>query len=244
MPKKEKKDTDNTEEQKLRSTEEDKVTEKMESADIEKVEETGESENKDLSSQLGKGEVIQLDIEESSNSIFSMKKIAIVLAVLLLLAGIGGGGYYFFLRSDKTKPAGPIEDIPSKKDGEGISNPSKEEKPKESTKESDTKKANEDKAENIVLSDYSVEVLNGSGVAGEAGAVKDLLEKEGFSEISADNADSYDYTDTEVRIKKDIPKKVFDLIKEKLSNYSVVQKEDLSEDNKYDIQIIIGQKQD
>ena len=50
--------------------------------------------------------------------------------------------------------------------------------------------------------DFKIQVLNGSGVAGLAGKAKDKLEALGYPEVTVGNADSKDYTETEVSIKK------------------------------------------
>lgn len=54
------------------------------------------------------------------------------------------------------------------------------------------------------LTKYSIKVLNGSGIAGEAGKVKTLLENAGFKVASAANAKTYDYEKTEISTKQGI----------------------------------------
>jgi hypothetical protein len=90
------------------------------------------------------------------------------------------------------------------------------------------------------LSDYTIEVLNGSGTAGEAGRVSALLEEAGFEGIDTGNADAYDYTNTEVQIGKDVPATVYTQIEKALKdNYSVVKSKDAPNDE-YDVTIIVG----
>ncbi|MCC5265485.1 LytR C-terminal domain-containing protein, partial [Staphylococcus aureus] len=48
-----------------------------------------------------------------------------------------------------------------------------------------------------------VKVLNGSGTPGRASEVKDLLKEKGYEEILTGNAESFDYTTTEIQVKKD-----------------------------------------
>lgn len=48
----------------------------------------------------------------------------------------------------------------------------------------------------IKLSDYKIKIENGSGIAGEAGRAKDLLETAGFIVSGTGNAKSYDFTKT------------------------------------------------
>ena len=87
---------------------------------------------------------------------------------------------------------------------------------------------------------YVVEVLNGTGVPGAAGAVEDLLNSAGFSDTTAGNASEYGFTDTEVAMKSDVPDALFDKIKKTLSGYNVVQVTSLPSDGKYDVVITVG----
>ena len=95
------------------------------------------------------------------------------------------------------------------------------------------------------LADYSIKVLNGSGEKGEASSVRSLLITEGFSEIDTANADNYDYTDTEVSLKGDVPNSIFNTIESVLGDiYTVLLDSDpLTDDSDYDVVIIVGQKQ-
>lgn len=51
--------------------------------------------------------------------------------------------------------------------------------------------------------DLKIKVLNGSGVAGKAGEVKDFLEELGYKDVKTGNADSFDYQETEISIKEE-----------------------------------------
>ncbi|GAB4219367.1 MAG: hypothetical protein Fur009_5200 [Candidatus Microgenomates bacterium] len=88
--------------------------------------------------------------------------------------------------------------------------------------------------------DLKIQVLNGSGVAGKASEMKDILKKKGYSEIITGNADKFDYKTTEIQIKKDKYQAV-NLIKEDLKDYLSIFKESSLEASKTpDIIIIIG----
>ena len=54
-------------------------------------------------------------------------------------------------------------------------------------------------AESTAREDISVHVLNGSGVAGAAGKVADLLREKGYTKVTTGNADEYTYTDITIR---------------------------------------------
>lgn len=93
--------------------------------------------------------------------------------------------------------------------------------------------------------EYSVSVLNGSGIPGQAGVVKTLLE-EGeiteFVELTAGNADAYDYVQTEIRSKEVLPEDLVTRIKAALVDYDVVVGDPLESDAENDIEVIVGQK--
>jgi len=56
----------------------------------------------------------------------------------------------------------------------------------------------------VNLKAYSVSVLNGSGITGQAGKVKDSLTTDGFNVASTGNADNSNYTQTEIAAKKSV----------------------------------------
>lgn len=55
----------------------------------------------------------------------------------------------------------------------------------------------------VVREDLQVKVLNGGGVAGKASEMKEILQEAGYTDIVTDNADSFDYTKTEIQLSKD-----------------------------------------
>ena len=97
--------------------------------------------------------------------------------------------------------------------------------------------------EEINLLDYSLQIQNGSGTAGQAGVVDELLQAEGFEEAETANADSYNYLKTEVQVKKDSPEEIFNAIDRALnSDYQVIVGDVLDEDSSYDAIVIVGAK--
>jgi LCP family protein required for cell wall assembly len=82
-----------------------------------------------------------------------------------------------------------------------------------------------------------VEVLNGSGVAGLAARVGDMLKGEGFDVISVGNADGTEYSNTRVYDRKgqgDNAKKVAEILD--VERYQV----DVDEEAKADVTVILG----
>lgn len=85
-------------------------------------------------------------------------------------------------------------------------------------------------------------ILNGSGIAGEAGRAKIVLEDGDITVTETGNAKRYNYLQSEIRTKQTVSKetaqKIFDIFSEKylVSSSSA----DLSSTNDYDIEIIVG----
>ncbi len=85
-----------------------------------------------------------------------------------------------------------------------------------------------------------IQVLNGSGIAGKASEMKDILKKKGYGEIITGNADNFDYKITEIQVKKD-KVAASNMIKDDLKDYLSTFKETTLDDKKTpDIIIIIG----
>jgi len=87
---------------------------------------------------------------------------------------------------------------------------------------------------------YKIKVLNGSGTKGKASEVKDILKENKYQDILTGNADNFDYTITEINIKKSKIEIREYLLKE-LSDY--VQKPKvgvIEETESADVIIIIG----
>ena len=91
-------------------------------------------------------------------------------------------------------------------------------------------------------SDLTIQVLNGSGTAGVAGTVKTYLEGLGYQDIDTGNADSYDYTDTEISL-KETKSAYLDLLTTDLkSQYSLSSESgSVPADSPYDVVIVVGQ---
>ena len=92
----------------------------------------------------------------------------------------------------------------------------------------------------IDLSKYRVVIKNGSGVAGEAGRVGEILKDEGFEKIETGNADRFDYQKTRVELKKGLPDGVKTTIDRALNDHYVLEFKELQKENDYDVLIIVG----
>jgi len=95
----------------------------------------------------------------------------------------------------------------------------------------------------IVLNraDLNIRVLNGSGAPGAAGAAAGLLEDLGYESVSAGNAKSYGYEQTEISIKPNMADFLPLLVQDLSADYKIgTSAADLDEDSSYDAVIIIG----
>lgn len=119
--------------------------------------------------------------------------------------------------------------------------------PSASPKVSDSKSTpspstDEDAVEaDVNLSVYKVQVLNGSGIGGEAAKAETLVVNAGFTNTTTGNAKSYSHTTTEIQYKDSVDKRAFSPLEKALEVYVVERTDVLPESNAYDIVIIVGQ---
>lgn len=91
--------------------------------------------------------------------------------------------------------------------------------------------------------DLKLQVLNGRGVAGTAAEAKEFLEGLGYEEIEIDNADSYDYEETEVSIKEDKKDYLEQLSGDLSEKYTLsVQTPYVDKESEFDAIITIGRR--
>ncbi len=99
------------------------------------------------------------------------------------------------------------------------------------------------KAIEVDLAEYSIEVLNGSGISGVASELKTELTTDGFKVISAGNADKSDYTNTIISAKKKVRSAYLEKLKENLKKTYTLDSDSktvLAETNEADVIITIG----
>lgn len=162
-----------------------------------------------------------------------MKDILIGLAVGLFAGLLVGGGIFYFRRSRANKSEDTTQSSPLPT-SEAI-----EEEMEEKAEEEVTPTPEPTQAVN--KQDLTIQILNGSGAPGAAGEGRDYLQNLGYENISAGNADSYAYEQTEVYVKGNKKDMLEELINDLKEEYEVsVQSEYLDEDSDYDIRIIIG----
>lgn len=92
-------------------------------------------------------------------------------------------------------------------------------------------------------SDFKIRVLNGSGTAGLAGDLEEELLTNDYVVEDTGNADRYDYDETIIQYKEDVPEEFIDELRSDISSYSPFSTEELDADEDVDIVIIIGGQQ-
>lgn len=151
-------------------------------------------------------------------------KLWIVLVFVIILAIVGGALYYFreeFILKTAEEEKKPQTPAPTPSEVSPTPTPSAD-------VETDP-------------SEYSIKVLNGSGIAGEAAKVKDILEGTGFIVKDIGNADAATYEKTVIKAKEDVSKDFLDLLRVQLGElYLLDANEDLLESEDLDVIIIIG----
>ncbi|MDO8504124.1 MAG: LytR C-terminal domain-containing protein [bacterium] len=151
-------------------------------------------------------------------------KVAVGILVLIIVGGIIGGIFFLRGRSQEEQMASPSPSLIPTPFPTPLPTASPSPLPASS------------------LSDYKIQVLNGSGVVGAAGKVVTLLEKEGAKDVAAGNASSYNFETTEVSLKTDTPATVFSTVKKALTGYTVVAGKALAATSKFDIVVTVGAK--
>ena len=160
------------------------------------------------------------------------KKLIFVFIIALLIGGGAVAGFFYVANPYKptTSPESPAQTATSE-----TTSPT----PIATERETATSSATQTPAD---LSSFKMQILNGSGTAGEAGVVRDLLKTEGFTQFEVGNADTYDFTTTEVHLVPTVPNDVFEKIKKSLTayGYTVDEKDVLPESSSYHVVIMVG----
>lgn len=93
----------------------------------------------------------------------------------------------------------------------------------------------------VTKEELTIQIFNGTGTAGEAGAVESLLTEADFSNIEIGNAESQDNTVTEVLVSSQVNQTIQEELKEVLESYfSEVEITQVDEEADFDIVITTG----
>lgn len=150
----------------------------------------------------------------------SSSKWIIIFIGLLILGGIG---IFFF-----TKSSGQA--IPTPTPSFGVV----------PIDEPETTPAPTKSPEPVKKDDVSIEVLNGTGISGEAKLLSDKLKTLGYSDITSGNASSTDNTETTVTFSKTLSQLVQDEIKKELDSFYKTVNIKTSSTQKSDVVVVTG----
>jgi len=95
-------------------------------------------------------------------------------------------------------------------------------------------------AKEVDKSAHKITVLNGSGIAGEAANVQTLLEDDGFSVSEIGNAETADFTKTQILYLEDVNQDYLDALEKKLKTRGPVEVEKADSNQTEDIVVIVG----
>lgn len=155
----------------------------------------------------------QPEVEKKSS------KLPYIITLVIIVGGLAGAIYYSMQTRMPSEDAAIEDEINLKVDPT----------PTEAT------------AEDVDRSEYTIEILNGSGTAGVARTLQDLLEDEEFVVGDVGNADSYDYEETVIQAKEDVSQAYIKELQDTLSDdYTLAEIEVLDEDAGSDVVVIIG----
>lgn len=92
----------------------------------------------------------------------------------------------------------------------------------------------------VTISEISFEVLNGSGIEGQAQKVADLLKEKGATKITTANAKAYTYIKTVIRIKQEFAPFQNELEILLKTKFDLDKTEILTSSSSADVQIVVG----
>jgi len=198
---------------KKEAPEKETPTKKEKVSDEEKVKEK-------VSKEVTEGEGAKEEETPKKEEDVSAKKVLFIAIPIAIFTGLLSGGIFYYVNSNKggnvadstPTPAPIVEDT--------------------STPEPVVE---------LERSDLSIQVLNGSGISGKAGEVKDVLEELGYENVDAGNADSYDFEEMVISIKEESEDYVDMLVEDLSDDYTVADDtEELDEDSDFDVVITVG----
>lgn len=163
---------------------------------IEKSEETEETETKDK-------EEIPVNIDDSDGGgRFGFKKLILTILIVVPIGFLAFGGFLYFSKNFNTDA---LKKEPEKKLEIPEASPTPTEEPLD-------KEA------------FTIEVQNGSGIAGEGASVGEMLEEDGFTVGDIGNAPDSNYEDTIITVNDEVPDSYIEALTEVLEKRGPVGK--------------------
>ncbi|WKZ26063.1 MAG: LytR C-terminal domain-containing protein [bacterium] len=161
------------------------------------------------------------DFQSSSNRAKNSNSKWLIIFILLLV--LGGAGIYFFSKTSSEPIATPTPSFGIVPIDEPQNTPSPTSTPAPVNK-----------------SEVSIEILNGTGITGEAKLLSDKLKTLGYSDITSGNADSTNNTITTVTFLSSLSKTVQDELKKELESFYKEVNVKTSTTQKSDVVVITG----
>ena len=180
--------------------------------------ETPEEETPEENAQEAETEAAEETSGTESSGGFGWKKVFFTILIVVPIGLLMFGGFLFFTNSFNT-------DFLNKEPEKTINLPETTPTPTEAEVNKDA---------------YEIEVQNGSGIAGEAASVQELLEEEGFTVSGIGNADSADYTDSQILAGESVDEGFVEELKEALETRGPVKVVDAPQDQTEEVIVIVG----
>lgn len=168
------------------------------------------------------------EIISQENKSGARKKTWLKIFVVFVVLALIGGGAWFLLSS----PQQNTDDIFPEDSLNSPSNDMNQSEPSPTSTPTPIE---------VNKSTLRIELLNGSGIPGEASLVKSELEELGYENIETGNADDQNYEETVVTFSSDLPQEfIEDFIAELENIYVSVNSKVSSNLDNFDIEIIAG----
>ncbi len=155
----------------------------------------------------------------------NLKLVVVITVVSSLVAAFVSGGVYVYLSGleslSETRDEQPEETITPSPTPESTATP---------------------EPETIDVTQYKVQVLNGSGAIGAAGVGEEILTEAGFNISATGNAGNYNFKSTTIQVKSTVPAEVVNHAKKALedSEYEVEIGQPLPTSSSYEMVVTIG----
>ncbi|MBL7159117.1 pilus assembly protein PilM [Candidatus Microgenomates bacterium] len=147
------------------------------------------------------------------------------LLVIIIVSLLTFSGIYFFVKKPSVKETEEQADTTSPT----VQPATEEDEPTPTTE--------------IARKDFKIKILNGSGIAGKAGEVAEILEGLGYEIVETGNADSFDYEETVIQVKEEKEGLFSDLTNDLKDDYTVSSEKNLlPEEEGVDAVVIVGKE--
>ncbi len=180
-------------------------------------------------------------VQVSTGSLITFKRVMVGSLIVVLLAGTLWLAPKIpeFISNQNPEPTQSTGSPPAATKSSQASSPAMKEAPKEEPKEEEEE---EEEKPTLKRASLSVEVLNGNGNPGVASDAANFLTNKGYKVPSNGNASNFNFSKTELRLKKSKESFRAILTKDLAERYTVIKGATLEESSSFDAQVIIGKQ--